>query len=315
MIKIPFRSSHTDDEGLSRFIDGTCTERERIEITEHLEGCDRCFEAYREAVLYKGLWVSGASDLESSKESIELARGAVARRAGPRAIDAGRNRGRFASLAGGHLRAIAAAASVVLIVSLGISYHFARTGDVHRVDQGHILPIREAVERASMNGLLVIPGGEGSLGTAAEHYRSGYVRINDSLRSALAYFSGEFQGDEASRAVVYWLLGGYIATGQVNAASDLASQALEDFPGDTDMMLFDAIVSYMEDDFNASERTFRSILAREPDNPYASLNLAVLLSERGDGPGALALLHRVASEHAGSPFAARAKQIENELSR
>ncbi|HER43969.1 MAG TPA: tetratricopeptide repeat protein [Candidatus Eisenbacteria bacterium] len=304
MIRNPFRRPHLDDDQLSRFIDGTCMERERIAIAKHLAACGRCFEYYREAVLYKGLWVSGALDLESSKESIDLARAAPDRRPG-----------RFSSFTAGHIRTITAAAAAVIIVSFGISYHFMNRGEFPGLDQQRIAPIQEAVELASSKGPFVIPGGERSLGASTDAYRSGYVRINDSLRSALAYFSGEFQEDETSRAVVYWLLGGYIATGQVRAARDLASEAIKEFPEDTDMMLFDAIVSYMEGEIRSSERVFRQVLESDPDNPYANLNLAVLLSERGEATEALRLLGRVADEHAESPFAARAKQVETEILR
>jgi tetratricopeptide (TPR) repeat protein len=180
-------------------------------------------------------------------------------------------------------------------------------------EQGYIAPIREAVEQASMSGQLVIPGGERLIGTVPDAYRSGYVRINDSLGTALAYFAGEFRDDESSRAVMYWLLGGYIATGQINTARDLASKALETYPDDIDIMNFDAIVSYLEGDTASSERMFRRILDRAPVNPYANLNLAVLLSERGHEDAALELLETVLREHGDTPFASRARRIAVEI--
>jgi hypothetical protein len=106
MIKIPFRRPHIDDEQLSCFIDGTCLEQERIEIARHLERCDRCFEAYSEAVMYKGLWMSGASDLESSKESLGLVSGDLSRRTRPWTLDIGGKTIRFSSIANEHLRHI-----------------------------------------------------------------------------------------------------------------------------------------------------------------------------------------------------------------
>ena len=304
MIYRLFRKPHLDDEELTGFIDGACSDTDRDRIVKHLKSCTLCSEAYREAVLYKGLWTSGASDLEASKESIDLARGALDRTREPAGSPA---------FPAKYIRAITIAASIVIIVAFGMTYHFAGRDGIPLLDQNHIAPIREAVESASMNGHFVIPGGERFIDTVPETYRSGYVRIDDSLRTALAYFAGEFQDDAASRAVMYWLLGGYIATGQKNTARDLASEAIKEFPTDIDMMVFDAIVSYMEGDTTACERSFRQVLAMEPDNPYANLNLAVLLSERGDESGALVLLEYVAQEHSDSPFAARAIRIAEEI--
>ncbi len=313
MIYNPFRRAHLDDEELSSFIDEACGESDRVRIIEHLKSCARCSESYREAVLYKGLMMSGASDLETSEESSELARQVLDRDKDQVAGRIDMKPVRSLKLQRKYSRLIAIAASIVIIVTLGISYHYTNRRRIPALDQNQIVPIRVALELASMNGHLVIPGGERSIDTVSEAYRSGYVRINDSLRTALAYFAGEFQEDKISRGVVYWLLGGYIATGQVNAARDLASQAIKEFPADIDMMIFDAIVSYMEGDVAISERTFRQVLKREPDNLCARLNLAVVLSERGDESEALELLERVVDEHGDSPFATRARRIEKEI--
>jgi tetratricopeptide (TPR) repeat protein len=305
MIYNLFRRAHLDDEELSSFIDGAFNENDRARIIEHLKSCARCSESYREAVLYKGLWMSGVADLETSEESIELARQAVDRSEEREIGQVYKKPAR--------IRIITVAASIVVIVALSLFYQFTNREDVQILDQSHLIRVREAVELASMNSHLVIPGGERYIDTVSEAYRSGYVRINDSLRAALAYFAGEFQEDKTDRAVVYWLLGGYISTGQVSAARDLASQALKEYPADIDIMIFDAIVSYMEGDITASEGTFREVLEREPDNAYANLNLAVLLSDRGDEFSALELLERVVDEQGDSPFAARARRIEEEI--
>jgi tetratricopeptide (TPR) repeat protein len=304
-----FRGPHLDDEELTCFIDGTCIASDRERIAKHLRTCSRCAEVYRDAVLYKGLWASGASDLDSSEESIEL---------GLQMTDTGNVRNpikpeRTIPLSSRYLRMIAIAASIVIIAAFGISNYLDNMGMIHMLDQDHIVPIREAVEMASMRGHMVIPGGERSIDSETEAYRSGYIRINDSLRTAFAYLAGEFQKDRISRGVVYWLLGGYIATGQVSAARDIASQATQEFPGDIDMMVFDAIVYYMEGDLVTSERIFRHVLETEPENPYANLNLAVLLYERGEEFEALRILERVESENSDSPFAARAGIIREEI--
>ncbi len=305
MVYNPFRRAHLDDGELSSFIDGTLNENDRARMIEHLKSCARCSESYREAVLYKGLWMSGAADLKTSEESIELARQAVDRSEERKIGQVYKKPAR--------IRIITVAASIVLIMALSLFYQFTNREEVQILDQSHMIRVREAVELASMNSHLVIPGGERYIDTVSEAYRSGYVRINDSLRAALAYFAGEFQEDKTERAVVYWLLGGYISTGQVNAARDLASQALKEYPADIDIMIFDAIVSYMEGDITSSEGTFREVLEREPDNPYANLNLAVLLSDRGDEFSALELLERVVDGQGTSPFAARARRIEKEI--
>ena len=313
MIFNSFRGAHLDDEQMSCFIDGTCSEQDRLRIIKHLKSCVRCSESYREAVLYKGLWISGASDLETLEESIEFARQMDDRIKAGGPVTVGKEPARSFLLQRNYLRLITVAASFVIIVALGISYQFANRDEIPILDPIHIVPIQEAVELASMNSRLVIPGGERFIDTAPEVYRSGYVRINDSLRTAFAYFASEFQEDKTSRGVVYWLLGGYIATGQVSAARDLASQAIKEFPADIDMMTFDAIVSYMEGDFAASERTFRQVIKMDKDNPYANLNLAVLLYECGEEFEALSLLEHIVDEHSDSPFAVRARKIREEI--
>ncbi len=311
MINNLFRRFHLDDDQLAGFIDGTCSDHDRDIAVKHLKSCSRCSEAYREAVLYKGLLLNGASDLETSDESIGLAKGVLAR--DRKKIGEDKQTERSFTRPTKYLRMIAVAASFVIVVTLGISYHFAGREGKPALDSTQITPIREAVELASMSGHMVIPGGGRLIDRVSETYRSGYIRINDSLRTALAYFSGEFQEDDTSREVVYWLLGGYVATGQVSAARDLASQAIKEFPNDIDIMIFDAIVSYMESDLDASERAFRRVLDREPGNPYAGLNLAILLYERGEEQEATDLLERIADEQSGSAFAARAELIIKEI--
>jgi tetratricopeptide (TPR) repeat protein len=313
MIFNPFARDHIDDEELSCFIDGTCSEAHRVRIIKHLKSCTQCSECYREAVMYKGLWMSDASDFVASEESISFAR---------QALDAGKMRGagqadpgpmRSLTFPARYFRWIAAAACIVILVAIGIFYHSVNREEIQVLDQSHIEPIQEAMELASMNGSLVFPGGERLIGSVSEVYRSGYVSISDSLRTSLAYFAAEFQNDGNSHGVVYWLLGGYIATGQVTVAREVASRAIEEFPMDIDIMIFDGIISYMDDDVAASERRFRQVLEREPDNPYARLNLAALMSEQGDELGALEQLERVMNEHAGTAFAARARNLSEEI--
>lgn len=313
MIDNIFRRPHPTDEELACFIDGSCSEHDRTRIAKHLRSCSRCSEAYREAVLYKGLWRNGASDFEPSEESIELARQVPEPTHDRKTIPVVEPPVRWFSFRPLHRRTIAIAASVIIIAAIGISYQLVNREGTSVFEQTHIAPVREAVEQASMNGRLVIPGGERLIGRVPEAYRSGYVRVNDSLGTALAYFAREFRDDKGSRAVMYWLLGGYIATGQINTARDLASDALETYPDDIDIMNLEAIISYLEGDTTSCERTLQRIIEREPDNPYANLNLAVLLSERGQDEVALVLLEKVIRAHGDSPFSTRARMMADEF--
>ena len=313
MIFNPFRGAHLDDERLSCFIDGTCGESDRIRIIKHLKSCRRCSESYREAVMYKGLWISGEADLAASEESIETAQQAFDRIKTQGASKIYIKPSPSKLLSRKYYRLITFAASIVIIATIAISYRSVNRNEYPILDQSHIAPIREAVELASMSGHMVIPGGERLIGTVSEAYRSGYVRIDDSLRTAFTYFAGEYQEDQTSRSVVYWLLGGYIATGQVNAARDLASEAVKEFPTDIDMMIFNAIVYYMEGNVSSSERVFRQILELEPADLYAKLNLAVLLYERGEEFEALRILDHIIADYDDSPFAGRAGIIREEI--
>ncbi len=178
-----------------------------------------------------------------------------------------------------------------------------------------LTPVRAAIETASKWGRIVIPGGEESLNGRVTVYRSGSVPLNDSLMISLNYLYETYQQGGPSREVTYWLMAGYVATGQVDAARDLlvSDEERTEYLSDSSIAILEALIAYMDGKYNKSEALFRKILEVEPDNPVAGINLAIVLDEQGDDEEAREILLRIQDHHAGSPLAARAQSILSDL--
>ena len=203
------------------------------------------------------------------------------------------------------------AVSALAVALLVVGYWF---GSFDRFTAGHLdavmlAPVRGAVETATMWGPIVLPGGERLIDGKGSVYRSGFVPIDDELETSFKYLYDEYQGGNTSPDVAYWLAAGYLATGLVDAARDVCADARRVHPDDLRLSTLDAIIAYLDRDYDRSETLLRAALEKNPDDPVVGINLAIVLEDSGDAAGARDILDRVRADHMGTPFAARADSV------
>ncbi len=298
------------DEEIVRYMENNLADNEMKRLREHLHTCPRCFEAYQDSALLRGMWTTDEAFFEPSEGLLDIGR-RLAAGGRERKEEVPHGAGVRQGIWSGRRLGMAAACAAVLLIA---AIWLLRPGDVSRVgdaalNPASLRPVRSAVETASMRGLFILPGGERSLDTAGSAFRSGFVQLNDSLESSLRYLHQVFRRGDAIPDVAYWLIGGYVATGQIDAARDLVSHPRVAQLRDSRIDILKAIVAYMDGKHGRAVALLRDFLVENPNHPVASINLAVILHEQGNEIESRALLDRIERDHAGTPLAKRARSI------
>lgn len=301
--------SHLTDGNIARLIEGTLNAAESRSMLEHLHSCRRCFETYQDSVLYSHLFESDSPAFASTKKTAEAGLGVMT---GVHDTGAARKeRKRFSPVWRPALR-IAAACVVVLAAAVIWHRNVERDGGL-TVSSTDLAPIRAALETASRWGPHVLPEGERLLDGSGPAYRSGAVPLNDSLKSSLDHLYTIYRSEGASSDVVYFLAAGKYVTGQIDIARDLAAHARERYPDDQRIAVLEALISYTDGDHDRSIDLFRKVLDKNPDDPVANLDLAIVLMERGLTGEARAILERVEKRRAGTALASRAQSLLRDI--
>jgi Flp pilus assembly protein TadD len=108
-------------------------------------------------------------------------------------------------------------------------------------------------------------------------------------------------------------MAGYVATGQIDAARDIAFDARKQHPQDSRIAALEGIIAYTDGDYDRSEAILRSVIEANPDNPVAGINLAIVLGKKGSGTEAREILTGISSRYGGTPLAKRAQAILADL--
>lgn len=167
-------------------------------------------------------------------------------------------------------------------------------------------PIRTSIASASAVGM-ILPGGEGAAGDATPQHRG----TSSSDEQAIALLTDMAQTNLLATGpvdAVVWLLSGYVAEGQLDIAGALTRQALVRFPRDERIRTIEAVIRYRAGNAEQAEILLRHLLRSNPQNHSVSLNLGILLAEKGETIEAQELLRQVADEAADSPLGARAQR-------
>jgi hypothetical protein len=275
-----------------------------------MRACTRCFDAYQDAVLLRGMWTSDESAFAPAHDLIAAGRQLTPGGAVRSEVEAWRKQTRPGLLRARRLSIVASCAVVVLIavILLMRPSEIGRVGD-EALNYANLLPVRNAVETFSTRGHLVLPGSEHALDETDIAYRSGFVPLSDPLESSFRLFHQAFQDGDSSADLVYWLISGYIATGQIDAARDFLSHPRVVRVKDSRIIILKAIVSYLDQKYDQSEAQLRDLIKENLDHPVASINLAIVLHEQSMAEESRAILNRVARDHAGTPLATRAQSI------
>jgi tetratricopeptide (TPR) repeat protein len=300
------------DGEIAGFIEGNQNKTDSARIAKHLQSCRQCFDIYQDAAINRGLLESGSSAFDSSQDLIELGKQVFS--LSDSSEDA-REEGKHPpkrSWFGRHFRLRFAMASVIAIAAVGLMWISLDRGGDAGPDQMIPLPIRHALEQASMSGNFVLPGGEGGLAVDGGARRSGYVPLTDALESSLDDLFSVYQDGAASLDDVYWLLAGYVTTGQMDAARILAESALKTYPSAPRLLILDGIIAYRDGDLDRAQDRLLEAYENNPDDAVTALNVAIVMGEKGDVARAEELLKGIVREHVGTSLAARAGEILGE---
>ena len=300
------------------------SEIERAKILAHLETCRECVEVYLDSAAEVGfLRVGGSSSSKKTRSLVgigmqvtaQVDAAARARAGGSEMVSAP------AFWRGWRLRALVVAASVVFVVAaLWYGAGVLERSRGSRVGSDVLQPIQAAVGEFSRVGEMVLPGGESYVGGSGPVFRSLGGSLYDPLAAPLKDLLAKFLAGSRSPDVAYWLVAGYLSSGDVRTASIYVSAARDRLPDDPRLMVLDAAITYFGRDYTRSERLLRDVLKSHVKDPVpdtllaiAQIDLAVVLRDQGRLAEAREILSGVRSRHAGTPLGERAGEIGAEL--
>lgn len=169
--------------------------------------------------------------------------------------------------------------------------------------------VRTAAETVTRRGTIIIPGGERGLNGSSLLYRSGFALMTDSLSMALSSLYSAYHAHTNSRETAFWLLVGYIATGQLETAREFGASIKNRFPGDTRIINLRAVLSYLSGDHDEAERLLSGLIESSPDDMTARINYGVILADQGRTSDARKHLENVCDRFNGTPHARRARLL------
>lgn len=174
-------------------------------------------------------------------------------------------------------------------------------------------PVKQAVEQATKRGAFVLPGGEEAISPDnGFSYRSGYIPVDDELKASLdSMFESYRQGDH-SENLMYWLIAGHVATGQMKTAREIVEHARKLNIKTSRILIIDAIVAYAFGDYARSERLLRGLVKGNTLDCVAQINLAVVLMQNNDRNEATDLLQKVVDSCEDSVLVSRARTLLNQ---
>src|SRR5262245_55090111 len=152
---------------------------------------------------------------------------------------------------------------------------------------------------------MVLPGGERWADRPVADYRGGPSACADSERlptDALERLSPGGSSDEAVQT-----LSGYVALGQLRIAREILEAARRRYPSDSRFDVLGGVIAYREGDLRQAETALSGVLARDPGNALARLDLAMTLAEEGPPPKAVARVHGLGREARNTPLGHRAR--------
>ena len=300
------------------------SEVERVKFLAHLEICRECVELYLDSAVEVGfLRIGGPPSSKKTKDLVGLGMQMAARvDAATHARGGGPERVSAPSFwRGWRLRTVAVVASVVFVVAaLWYGAGVLERSRGSRVSSDVLEPIQTAVGEFSRVGEVVLPGGESYLGGNGPVFRSLGGSLHDPLAAPLKDLVEKFLEGSRSPDVAYWLVAGYLSSGDNRTASIYVCAARERFPEDPRLMVLEAAVAYSGRDLARAERLLRDVVKSRHDDPpsdlllaVAQINLAVVLRDQGDLAEAREILSGVRSRHAGTPIGERAGELDAAL--
>jgi tetratricopeptide (TPR) repeat protein len=294
---------HLSEEQLASLVEGDSGGESAL-LREHLRKCPDCAAAFEDVARYRAVWMADASVFRASDDLVAMAKSIPARGAetATREPLAGRSMWRaWAPVLG------PAAVALVLVTALLVWQPGRIVRDTTYADL--LPPLQQAVAVASMQGSILIPGGEASASTTSPMHRAGIVAQNEMITSALNRLSDVYFKNPGNPDIAHWLISGYLATGQLDNADVFVEDARRRFPSDNRFLVLEALVAYRLNDMNRAERLLQAAVDRDPAYGPALVNLGLVQYERGQWDSARRVFETVRTQFAGSPLEDRANAL------
>lgn len=296
---------HLSEEQLAMLVEGTATEGDSALLREHLKMCPDCAAAFEDVALYRAVWQADASVYRASDDLVALA----ANVAEPEQTTAKREPLVVVPFWRSPVFG-AAAAAVVLIAALAIWQPGFGPGEFERDAYADLLPpLQQAVAVASMEGSILIPGGEAVASTTSPVHRAGIVAQDEIIASSLGRLANVYHKNPGNADVAHWLISGYLATDQLDNADLFVEDARRRFPSDIRFLVLEALVAYRLNDMNRAERLLQTAVNSDPAYGPALVNLGLVQYERGQWDAARRVFQTVQTRFAGSPLEDRATAL------
>jgi Flp pilus assembly protein TadD len=284
---------HLSEEQLAALVEGGGGDSALLR--EHLRSCPDCAEAFEEVARYRAVWMADASVFRASDDLVALAETTAAKRE-PFAVWLS---WRPAVLA-------TAAVALVLVAALAIW----QPGIESEPEYADLLaPLQQAVAVASMQGSILIPGGEAAASTTSPMHRAGFVAQTEIIASSLGRLSDVYHENPDNPDIAHWLISGYLATGQLDNAQVFVEDTRRRFPSDIRFLVLEALVAYRLNDMNRAERLLQTAVHSDPAYGPALVNLGLVQYERGQWDSARRVFETVRVQFAGSPLEDRANAL------
>jgi hypothetical protein len=297
--------SHPDIESLGRLVDGRAEPQEAAGLRAHLARCRGCMALYAEVVRIRADTLAGHIDLKVPPELIALGKSL-----GPRSSRPTSARPRPPGRSGARRRIstlkLGASTLVVVLLAAGLNW----VGRGTRPDGAGDLPVFVAPVQAAIAATscrdLVFPHAEGLPDNVAGNYRGGAIEPPLQLAEAVECLVALREQEPDSPTVTYWLAAGMLAQNRLDGARLALAERRHRFPRDESLVILEAILAHREGNPEAAAVLLQLLLAQNPDNGLARLDLALVWRELGQAAKAASLFCCVRDSFPGTPLARRA---------
>jgi Flp pilus assembly protein TadD len=291
---------HLSEEQLAALVEG---DSGSVLLREHLRTCPDCAAAFEDVARYRAAWMADASLFRASDDLVAMAgsvpvRGTAAAKREPLAARL--------RISWRPVVYATAAAALVLVTALAVWQPDFERGTAYA---DLLPPLQQAVAVASMQGSILIPGGEASASTTSPMHRAGTVVQDEIIASALGRLSDVYHENPDNPDIAHWLISGYLATGQLDNADVFVEDARRRFPSDIRFLVLEALVAYRLNDMNRAERLLQTAVNTNPAYGPALVNLGLVQYERGQWDSARRMFETVRVQFAGSPLEDRANAL------
>lgn len=293
--------AHLSEERLAALAAGEALD---LAAEGHLAGCRRCAGLYAELVRLRTEELVGPP--EAPEEILEAGLGFVRERMGSGApTDTTGRRRRWAA----KMRTFSFVPSLALI-ALVLVVVLRSPQDVSIPTVTLPMEIRSALITDGASGM-VHPLVLDAASFEAPILR-GPVPSDPALKQSVQAVRDVYLADPEALPSAIALISAYQAADELASARAYLERALGNDPEDVTLRDLEIVQLYREGRFDLAERALRTRLDTEPDNLFLTVNLLILLGERGDPADhdeILQLEQQIRRREGGSPLARRAHRV------